>query len=135
MEDAELQNSYLEFQMLDQQLKQAQKQLQLLEEQLVEIIFTIQSLDELKEVKQGTEILVPVNSGVYAHATLGEVKDVVVNVGAGTAVEKSILSTKEMLSKQLEEVQTLRQQLVQFVSKMETELISRQKDLSDRIGE
>lgn len=130
-DQSELQQKYLEFQMLDQQLKQTQKQMQLLEEQLVEIIYTQQSLEELKNVQKDTEILVPVSSGIFTKARLEEPGELVVNVGASTAVTKSINSTKEMLGRQIDEVQKLREQLVGILQKIEAQMEILEKQLSE----
>ena len=54
--EEKLQKLYLEFQMLDQQIKQLEKQNTALNNQLMELMATNQSLDDLKKVKKGAEI-------------------------------------------------------------------------------
>ena len=135
MEEADLQKKYLEYQLLQGQLNQTQKQLQLLDDQLVEVIYTQQSLDELKGIKPGTEVLVPVISGIFATAKLGKVDELTVNVGAGTAVTKTIGSTKEMLAKQLLEIQKLRAQLAELAKQIEQQMLARGQEISGSMGE
>ncbi|MFH1511538.1 MAG: prefoldin subunit alpha [Candidatus Woesearchaeota archaeon] len=132
MEKKELQKKYAEFQLLQQQLQELQKQLQMLEEQLVETAYTQQTLDELKSLPVGSEILVPVSSGIYAKATLGLTDELLVNVGSGAAVMKSVEGTKSMLDSQLDEVQKLRLQLLQVARQVEEQLLSLRKEI---IGE
>jgi len=50
MEKEKLEQKYMEFQLLSQQMKQLQNQTQLLENQLIEFALLIQSLDELKKL-------------------------------------------------------------------------------------
>jgi len=125
-----LQKKYLEFQLLDQQLKQTQKQAQLLEEQLVEIVYTQQSLEELKDVKPGSEILVPVSNGMFAKATLTDSHELIVNVGSGAAVPKTIEAAQQMLAKQLDEVQKVRVQLAELMQQLEQGMLARSKEIS-----
>ena len=116
MEDSELQKKYLEFQLLDQQLKQTQKQAQLLE--------------ELKDVKPGSEILVPVSNGMFAKATLTDSHELIVNVGSGAAVPKTIEAAQQMLAKQLDEVQKVRVQLAELMQQLEQGMLARSKEIS-----
>ncbi|MFH0978368.1 MAG: prefoldin subunit alpha [Candidatus Woesearchaeota archaeon] len=127
----ELQQKYMEFQMLDQQMKQTQKQLQALEDQVVEIIYTQQGLEELKKVKEGTEILVPVSSGIFAKAKIQKPGELIVNVGAGTAVSKTVDSTQEMLSKQLIEVQRMHQAIIEVVQKIESQMQGLEREITE----
>jgi prefoldin alpha subunit len=105
----ELQQKYLEFQMLDQQTKQAQKQLQMIEAQMQELINTGAALDDISNVKQGTDFLAPIASGIFVRGRLSENKDILVNVGANVAVSKSVEEVKGMLKSQLEELENVQQ--------------------------
>jgi prefoldin alpha subunit len=131
----EMQQKYMEFQLLDTQLKQTQKQMQLLEEQLVEIMYTQQSLDEISRVAAGTEILVPVNNGIFARAKIENANELIVNVGAATAVPKTIGSTREMLAKQLEEVQRIHDQMADVLRKVEASMRDLEHDLVNSMHE
>ncbi|HLC99186.1 MAG TPA: prefoldin subunit alpha [Candidatus Nanoarchaeia archaeon] len=117
----ELQKRYLELQLLDQQIKQIQKNIELIENQMAELESMSISLEELSSVKPGTEIFVPVAGGVFAKAELKDNKDLVINVGAGTAVKKSITQTKGMIANQINDIASARDELLmqlhQFVSK------------------
>ena len=63
-----LQKLYVEFQVLNNSIKQLEKQNEALETQLMELMVTNQSLDDMKKVESGTEILVPISSGIYVKA-------------------------------------------------------------------
>ena len=130
MDDKEKQKKYMEYKLFQDQLKQTQSQLQLLEEQVFEIVYAHQSLDELKSIKKGTEILVPVSNGIFAKATLGETDKLIVNVGASSAVSKSIIATQEQLNNQLKEIQGLQAQLIEAHQKLEGEFMKIQADLA-----
>ena len=111
-EEENLQKLYLEFQMLDQHIKQLEKQSAVLNNQLMELMATNQSLDDMKKTDQKTEILVPLSSGIYAKAELKDNKSFIVNVGANTALVKDISSTKKMIEDQIDELKKLQEDLV-----------------------
>ncbi len=85
----QIQEKYMQMQLIEQQMQQIQKQLQLLENQLQELNLTLQALDDLKNTKPGTDILVPIASGIFFKAELKDNEELALNVGADTVVKKS----------------------------------------------
>ena len=110
--EEKMQKLYLEFQMLDQQIKQLEKQSTALNNQLMELMMTNQSLDDMKNTKEGTEILTPLSSGIYAKAELKDNKSFIVNVGANIALIKGVDSTKKLIETQIDEIKNLQKNLV-----------------------
>jgi|TARA_Y100000310_G_scaffold130175_1_gene129361 prefoldin alpha subunit len=107
-----LQKLYLEFQMLDQQIKQLEKQSAALNNQLMELMVTNQSMDDMKKTDKKTEILVPLSHGIYTKAELKYNKSFIVNVGANTALVKDVDSTKKMIEDQITKIKKLQENLV-----------------------
>lgn len=108
----DLKEKYMELQMIDQQMKRFQKQLEAVESHRLELLSINQSLDDIKNVKAGTEILVPMSSGIFAKANIQEPEHLIVNVGANIAVAKNISDTKKLLEKQLNELKKVHQQIM-----------------------
>ncbi len=106
-----LQQQYLKLQLIDQQIKQVQENLVQLDKQLAELRYIQQSIDELGNIKENSEILVPINSGIFAKAELKSNSELVVNIGGGITAEKNIEETKKMLSNQMNEATTLGREL------------------------
>ena len=77
MKEEEMQKLYLEFQMLSHHINQLEKQNTMLNNQLMELMATSQSLEDAKDIEQGTEILVPLSSGIYAKAELKDNKNLI----------------------------------------------------------
>ena len=112
MEDKkEVQEKYMQMQMIEQQMQQVQKQLKIIDQQMQELAMTDQALDELKNTKEGTEILVPMASGIFVKAELKDNKNLAVNVGADTVVKKDVDEAKNLITTQLEEVTKMQQEL------------------------
>lgn len=101
----ELQEKYIELQLYGEQLAQLQKQMELIEEQLMELRYVIQSLGETKNLKVGTELLVPIASGIFLKADLKDKENLIVNVGANTVVTKTVDEAKALLEKQFGELE------------------------------
>ena len=49
----------------NQRIKQMQEQLQMVEQQTMEAMATMQSIDEYSKLKDGDQILIPVNNGIF----------------------------------------------------------------------
>ena len=106
-----IQKLYMEFQMLNNAIKQMEKQSQVLENQLMELVSTNQSLEEMKKIKTGTEILVPLSSGIYVKAELKENSNFIVNVGSSIALGKDLHSTKKIIEDQILEIRNMQKNL------------------------
>jgi len=106
-----LEERYMALKMIDQQFKQTQKQIQLIEQQAGELDSTKEALDDLKNVKEGTEILVPIANGVFAKATINSPNKLIVNVGAGASVTKGLDDIKKIVESQADELHKLGEEL------------------------
>jgi len=112
-EEEKLQKLYLKFQMLSQHIKQLEEKSTALNNQLMELTVTSQSLEDMKKVKQGTEILVPLSSGIYAKAELKDNQNFIVNVGSNVTTLKDVDSTKKLIQDQIDEINNIQEQLVE----------------------
>jgi len=109
----ELQEKYMEFKMLEQKVKEFQQHIQALETQINELGEISKSLVDMKNVKSGSEVLVPLNSGIFAKAKLAESNEVIVNVGAGVLVEKKVEDAKELVEKQIAEMKKMQETIIE----------------------
>ena len=116
--EQKVQELYMEFQMLDQHIKQIQKQLEAVTQQMIELTVTTNSLDEFNAIKPGKEIFVPLSSGIFAKASIKSNSELLVNVGANVVVKKDIASTKKLIQGQMEEVKKVQHQMVDELEKM-----------------
>ncbi len=116
--ETKTQEMYMEFQALDQRIKQIQKQLEMLTNQIMEMTGTSNSLEEFDKIKKDKEIFVPLSSGIFAKATLKESSELLVNVGANTVVTKNPSSAKKLINNQIEEMKNLHRRMVEDLEKM-----------------
>src|SRR3989338_2388027 len=114
----EAQQKYMELQMINNQAKELQKQIQGLENQVGEVDNILSNLDEIKQIKVGSEVLVPVANGIFLKAEIKENNNLKVNVGGNTVVVKTIDETKKLLEVQSLEIREVHDQLIAQLKKI-----------------
>ena len=103
MEEPEMKQKYLQLQMAAEQMKGMHAQLQVVEAKTREIEDSIQSLQDVKGMKTA-RMLAPIVEGVFLPAELKSSTEVIVNVGAGVCVKKSIDEAKALLEDKFKEM-------------------------------
>ena len=116
--EKQAQEMYMEYQALDQHIKQLQRQLEVIANQLMELSVTSIGLDDFDKIKPGNEIFVPVSSGIFAKGSITSTTELLVNVGANVVVQKDIESTKMLIHNQIEEIQKIQRQAMGDLEKM-----------------
>jgi len=111
MSQEEIQQKYLELQILEQQIGQLQQQAQVLQHQLHELSALKETIGQISQVKENTETLIPLGSGVYVKGEITNTKDLLMNVGANTITEKSAKDSEKIVEEQIAHVQGLLEQL------------------------
>lgn len=129
------QEMYMEFQVLEQHIKQLQKQLEAVTHQLIELTITSNSLDEFNKINSGKEIFVPLSSGIFAKANVKDTSELLVNVGANVAVKKDIDSTKKLIQKQMEEIKKIQEQMVKDLDKLTNHAAQLEMQLQSLVSE
>lgn len=112
------QEMYMEFQVIEQHIKQMQGQLEMATGQLMELNTTSGSLDEFKKISPGREIFVPLSSGIFANASIKDTSELLVNIGANVAVKKDVDSTKKLIQSQIEDVKNIQARIINELEKL-----------------
>ena len=112
------QEIYMEFKVLEQHIKQMQAQLEDITHQLIELHSTSNSLDEFKKINAGTEIFLPLSSGIFAKASVKDTSELLVNVGSNTVVKKDVDSAKTLIKNQIEEMKRIQNHMIAELEKM-----------------
>lgn len=80
------------------------------------------AVDALDRAQVGQEIMVPIGSGSFIHATLASKEKVILNVGAGVHIEKNAAEAKEILISRKAEVLEGSRKLNEVLSKVDQEM-------------
>ncbi|MBI5392199.1 prefoldin subunit alpha [Candidatus Woesearchaeota archaeon] len=110
------QQSTLELQMLWQHMQQLQQHVSTLQQHHQELQRLQHHLQEMSTITSGTSLYFPMGSGIFFSGVLQDSKHLLMNVGAGICVEKSVPDALETLGKQLVDVESL---LTQFETQLE----------------
>ena len=81
-----------------------EEEINMLENRKIELLLIKDALEDLKEEK---EVYVPIGAGVYIKAIVKDNKKLLVNVGNNIFLEKTPKEIKEMVNKQIEEIDKL----------------------------
>ena len=137
MEDKEkkTQEMYMEFQVLDQHIKQLQRQLEIVTQQLFELTVTSNSLDGFNKISTEKDVFVPLSSGIFAQARLKDTSELLVNVGANVIVKKDVASAKKLIQDQTEEIKKIQKQMLDELEKMTNHAAQLEVQLQSLISE
>ena len=133
--EKQMQEKYLEFQLLERQMKQVQAHLEQIEQQLAEMVFLQQSLAEMKGIPAGKELFVPIGSGIFVNAALKSNQEVLVNVGSGVVVKKSFDAAVEILEKHRGELQVVQDDRVQKMNELSGRAAGIEQELATLVEE
>jgi prefoldin alpha subunit len=121
MVEKELQEKLLAYRLFEVKLDGLIKQRNLVLNKLAEIDETFKTIEEI--AKQPAEILLPIGSEAHAYGKIVDSKKLIVEIGAGVALEKTVEEAKHFLSgkqKELEKVlKELQNEILVVTSNME----------------
>ncbi len=80
------------------------------------------AIEALDKAEAGQEMMVPIGSGSFIHATLASKERVVLNVGAGVSIEKTPEEAREILKVRRAEVQEGSKKLSEVLAKIDQEM-------------
>lgn len=120
--EEELRKLSVELRMLEQTAEAVQSRINMVNAVITDLSYATMTLDGLEKEKENAELLVPIGGSSYAKAKLASTDKLIVGIGAGVSVEKSLLETKEIIKKRLEDLEksreALHQQFVQVADKI-----------------
>lgn len=134
MNEERVKEKYMEFQQLQQQHDALVQYLEELEEKVGEYKQTQKDIDELKKVDKGTEILVPLASGIFFKAKVEDAQNFTVNVGSNTSAKKDTNEVKEILKKQIGEIEETKTQMSREITKINEKITSLYQEVEELSG-
>jgi prefoldin alpha subunit len=90
---------------LNEQSKVISSNLSLLSSHRNELGMSIVTLEGLKDVKEGNEILIPIGAGNFVKGKIGDVKNVITTLAREVTMERTIEETIAKLNETLKEVE------------------------------
>ena len=122
-EEETLRRLAVEIRILEGTAEAVQSRINLLNATLAELRIASMTLEGVEKEKEGAPLFVPIGGGSYVKAKLESADTVIVGIGAGVAIERTIKEARENLGNRLAEFEKMRttfqQQLTQVIEKIQ----------------
>ena len=132
--EQQLQQMYMQFQMMKQQMDEAIQSKQILDQKMAEIIGTKNAIKDLKKAKKGSEMWAPLGSESFVMAELKDVSNIAVSVGANVVVKKSAAEALKIMDKKEKELQDLDKQLMSHIEYLQSQMQSLERVMQNAIA-
>jgi prefoldin alpha subunit len=114
-EEEELRKLTVEMRFLEQTAETLQQRISMMNAAMTDLNYANMSLDGIEQEKENAELLVPIGGSSYIKVKLANPDKVVVGMGAGVSVEKTLPEAKEIVKERLGELEkTMRSAQQQF---------------------
>lgn len=123
-EEEELNKLSLELQLLEQTAETLQQRIGMISAAITDLKYANMALEGMEKEKDDAELLVPIGSSSYIKVKLANSETVIVGMGAGVSVEKTLPEAKTIVKERLDELQktmnSAQQQFAQVAQRINT---------------
>jgi prefoldin alpha subunit len=103
--DEELRRLSMEMRYLEQTADALQQRISMVNAAITDISYANMTLDGIEKEKENTELLVPIGGSSYMKVKLADANKVIIGVGTGVSVEKTLAEAKATLKERLDELE------------------------------
>ena len=122
--EEELRRLSLEMRYLEQTAETLQQRIGMVNAAITDLAYANMTLDGIEKEKESAELLVPIGGSAYVKVKLADSNKVIVGMGAGVSVEKTLQEAKTTLKERLDELEktmnSAQQQFTQVVERINT---------------
>ena len=119
----ELNKMALQIKFLEEQIERLQQQLQVIDSSIFNLENVNITIENIKTVKEGEEILIPVGNISFLKGKVIDTKSIIINLGSEVYADIPIESAKENIDSRIDELQKAQQavggRLQQYANQME----------------
>ena len=124
-EEEEVRKLSMELRYFEQTAEGLQQRLGMLSAALTDLSYASMTLDNIEKEKENAEMLVPIGGSNYISVKLADADKVVVGMGAGVSVEKTLPEAKAIVKERIDELQktqvSAQQQLSQIAERINSD--------------
>jgi len=103
--DEELRKLSLEMRYLEQTAETLQQRISMVNAAISDLTYANLTLDGIDKEKENAELLVPIGGGAYVKVKLEDANKIIVGMGAGVSIEKTLVEAKTTLKERLDELE------------------------------
>ena len=104
-DEEDLRKLSIEMRYLEQTAETLQQRISIMNAAMTDLTYANMSLDELEKEKENADLLVPIGGGSYIKVKLANTDTVVVGIGSGVSIEKTLLEAKAIVKERLSELE------------------------------
>jgi len=123
-DEEELRRLSVEMRFLEQTAETLQQRLSMLNAAMTDLSYASMTLEGVEKEKVNSDFLVPIGGSSYVRMRLGSSDKVVMGIGAGVSMEKSLPEARVMMKERLDELEkssvAAQQQFAQIAERINT---------------
>jgi prefoldin alpha subunit len=104
-DEEDLRKLSIEMRYLEQTAETLQQRISIMNAAMTDLTYANMSLDELEKEKENADLLVPIGGGSYIKVKLANTDTVVVGIGSGVSIEKTLPEAKAIVKERLSELE------------------------------
>jgi len=120
-QQAEVQSLVLRLRQYQAQAETASQELLFVRQAIGEHEKAIETIKQLKRMKAGDELIVPIGANSSVYVTLSDTDKIIVQLGGGVSAEKDADSSTQYLEEKKEELESSQREMTGMLQKMEQE--------------
>ncbi len=132
--EEELRKLGVNLQLLEQSVDQIQSRMNVVNAIIADLAYARTTVEALSSEKENAELLVPAGGNTYVRAKLENPDRVIVGIGAGVAVEKTIGEAKDIIQRRSGDMEKTRQTLQQQFSSVADQLERGRGEFESRVA-
>ena len=103
--EEELRRLSMEMRYLEQTAETLQQRISMVNAAITDISYANMTLDGIEAEKENAELLVPIGGSSYVKVKLADSNKVIIGLGSGVSIEKTLLEAKITLKERLDELE------------------------------
>ena len=120
--EEELRRLNVEIRFLEQTAEEVQSRINIVNAMLTDLNYASMTLEGIEKEKENSELFVPIGANSHIKAKLENPDKIIVGMGAGVSIEKTLPEAKEIMKTRLENLEktrmSLQQQLAQVADRI-----------------
>ncbi len=117
-DEEEVRKLSMQLRYFEQTAENLQQRLSMLNAALTDLSYANMTLESIEQEKENAEMLVPIGGSSYVSVKLADANKVVVGLGAGVSVEKSLPEAKAVVKERMDELEKTRMQAQQQLTQI-----------------
>jgi prefoldin alpha subunit len=103
--EEELRKLSMEMRYLEQTADALQQRISMVNAAITDLTYANLTLDGIEKEKENAELLVPIGGNTYVRAKIADTNKVIVGLGAGVSVEKTLADARTTLKQRLDDLE------------------------------